>query len=155
LKKLATHWVVLLILRVGVASLFLTACAPKILKPDQFIVAVDNYRFLPQFLVAPFALILPWVELTVGLLLLAGFWTRPAALVSSFTYLAFAVAVSTAVIRGLDIGCGCFSTEGAKPVTFWYILRDLSLLGVSIWLLIAGPGKGSVDAVISSRRAGV
>jgi len=155
LKKFATHWVVLLILRLGMAALFIAACLPKIMKPDQFIVAVHNYRVLPQVLVTPFALTLPWVELMAGLLLLAGFWTRPAALVSSLMYLAFAIAVSSAVIRGFDIGCGCFAAEGAKPITFWYILRDLSLLGVSIWLLLAGPGTASIDAVNSSRRSGV
>lgn len=152
MRRILFHPVILLFARAGLAALFLAACADKIANPRDFLLAVENYRFLPNILAIPFAMVLPWVELVIALLLLAGFWTRPAALISSFCYLAFAIAIGSALIRGLNINCGCFETKSNEMITAWYMIRDLLLLLVSVYLMVSGGGKLSLDAVSTSRK---
>jgi uncharacterized membrane protein YphA (DoxX/SURF4 family) len=134
-------------LRLLLGALFLWAAAPKIMDPAAFALAVDNYHFLPTPLVNLWALTLPWVELLVGLALVLGPSGRPpcdrltpaAALLSALMYLSFLIALSWALAHKLDIDCGCFNPNGAGVITWWYLLRDGSLLIASLLVLIFHP----------------
>ena len=81
----------------------------------------------------------PLLELVIGLLLLAGLLTRPAAVVSAVLLVAFVVGIASAWARGLEIECGCFggggTKEGASAAYPWEIARDLGLLALSGWLV--------------------
>jgi hypothetical protein len=51
-----------------------------------------------------------------------------------------------AVARGIDVHCGCFSTETSGPVhTVWYVARDLLLLLLGICVMILAFGARSED----------
>ena len=146
MKKLAAFFgspFVMLPLRLLVAAMFLLAAPPKILDSTGFATAVDNYHFLPTALVNLWAMVLPWTELLVGVLLVIGLRSqRPldrvtdaAALLASLMYLSFVIALSWALAKGLNIDCGCFSTKGTATINYWYLLRDGSLLGASVLVL--------------------
>ena len=49
--------------------------------------------------------------------------------------LVFAVALSSAIIRGLDIDCGCFRQGGPKTSPWIALLRDLALIAGTVVLL--------------------
>jgi putative oxidoreductase len=127
-------------LRWLLGGMFLVAAAPKIMDPAAFSMAVDNYRFLPTPLVNLWALFLPWVELFVGVILVMGpggkrpldRLTEAAALLSALMYLSFLIGLITALVRGLDIGCGCFRPDGTDSITWLYPVRDLSFLAASL-----------------------
>ncbi len=127
-------------LRWVIGALFLAAAVPKIMEPGDFAMAVDNYRFLPTLLVNLWALFLPWTELFVGVILIMGpsfrkpfdKITNGAALLSALMYLSFLIAMSAALIKGLDIGCGCFRPEGTDPINRLYLVRDASFLTASL-----------------------
>lgn len=137
------HPLVMLSLRWLLGALFLVAAAPKILDPAAFALAVDNYHFLPTPLVNLWALVLPWTELLVGLILVMGLSgarpldqvTEAAALLSALMYLSFLIALSWALYRQLDIDCGCFNPSGVETITKMYLLRDSSLLVASALVL--------------------
>jgi putative oxidoreductase len=99
----------LVALRIALALLFIYAGLIKVVNIEAFANQIDNYRLLPYFTNALVAAILPWLEILCGSLLLLRFWRKGAALVLVTLNVIFLFAVVSALARGLDITCGCFS----------------------------------------------
>ena len=99
--------------RLGLAAVFLVSGVLKAIDPDATYVAVRAYDLLPKLGVALVAGVLPWLEIVIGLLLLAGIATRAVAIVSAVLLLGFMAGVTQAWARGLSIDCGCFGGGGA------------------------------------------
>ena len=74
----------------------------------------------------------------LGLLLLAGFATRVAAIIAGLVMIAFVIGISSAWARGLAIDCGCFGGGGAvDPAEVDYVLpllRDAGLVLCAAYL---------------------
>src|SRR5258708_3665576 len=115
----------MVVLQGALGALLLAASASKLLSPEAFAESIANYRLLPaqanQFL----AVVLPWWEGMAGLLLLFRLWSRAASLVSVLLFGAFSFAVASALLRQLDIGCGCFGTSGGSTVGAQTLAVDL------------------------------
>lgn len=120
--------------RIILGSIFLFACFDKLLHPQAFAEAVYNYQVLPDNLVNITAILLPWVELVLGLSLLANVWLPGAAVLANLLLLAFFATLLFNLARGLDVSCGCFSTAPGEKADFGTVLRDLSFLLVSGYL---------------------
>jgi uncharacterized membrane protein YphA (DoxX/SURF4 family) len=129
-------------LRLLLGGLFVWAGLLKLADPNQFALEIANYRLLPQ--AAPLlAAAIPSTELLLGLGLLAlpERWRRASALGLLFLLLLFTAAVTQAVLRGIDVSCGCFG--GRSDTVSWLTVgRDL--------LLLAAAGL----AALPDRRAG-
>jgi uncharacterized membrane protein YphA (DoxX/SURF4 family) len=127
------------VVRLGLAAVFLVSGVLKALDPDTTYVAVRAYDVLPKAGVALVAGVLPWFEIVLGLLLLAGIATRRVAVVSAGLLLLFVAGVAQAWARGLSIDCGCFGGGGAvAPEDTSYgleILRDTGFLLMAGWLI--------------------
>ena len=148
MKKIVVNQYLITVLRVFLGVLFIAAALPKIARPDQFAVAVDNYKFLPTILVNFWAIVLPWVEVAIGTFLIAGVFVEAAALISGLLYLSFIIALSAALARGLDIGCGCFKQGDTEGTINWlYLVRDSSLMLASIWVLFGYRGKLALESL--------
>jgi uncharacterized membrane protein YphA (DoxX/SURF4 family) len=136
-------WLVLAA-RVFLGGVFLYACADKILHPADFARAVYNYQILPDQLVNLAALLLPWLELLLGVCLITGFGLPGAVLWSSGMLGVFFLALVFNMIRGLDVHCGCFSSSpdpaGSAPVA-WYLVRDGFFLLCAGFLLVTVFGR--------------
>lgn len=120
--------------RIGLALIFLSAAIGKILDVPTFAKAVDAYRVLPAFLVGPLAHFLPWVEFLTGLCLLIDRWPAGAALLVNLMLAAFIVNVLIAMIRGLNIDCGCFTFIGHDSLART-LVRDLLFMVPALILL--------------------
>ncbi|MCC6362693.1 MAG: DoxX family membrane protein [Bryobacterales bacterium] len=116
-----------LALRLILAAVFLYAAWSKLRQPWLvFAMSVDSYQILPPWMVFAVARTLPWLELLLGLLLLAGIYLRYAAPVCSLLLLIFYAAMVRAYLSGLGIDCGCFGVgEAVSPAT---LARDGALL---------------------------
>jgi glucan phosphoethanolaminetransferase (alkaline phosphatase superfamily) len=114
---------------------FIIAGVGKILHPAAFAQAIYNYQICPDVLIHLTAIIFPWLELLLGILLIAGWWLPGATVLVNLLLLAFYAALVFNVARGLDIHCGCFttSTEGT-PATTWYLIRDTIFLALGCFL---------------------
>lgn len=122
------------VLRLVVGGAFVFAGALKIADPAQFAVAVSHYRLVPHELLNLLAILLPWIEVTAGVFVLAGIWLRAAALViTGLTAVFFALIVS-ALARGLNIECGCFGTVGGKNVGLLNLAIDATLFFLAAFL---------------------
>jgi putative oxidoreductase len=120
-------WVILLI-RWIVGGAFIVAGVLKILDPAQFSTSIANYRVLPHELNNLVAITLPWVEVIAGLALVGGLWPRSAAFVITGMTAMFAVLIVSALVRGLNITCGCFGTVGGTNVGLQNLAIDSTLL---------------------------
>ncbi|GAA1476282.1 DoxX family membrane protein [Nocardioides aestuarii] len=141
-------WVGLLA-RVVTGGVWVVAGALKLPDPAASVRAVRAYDLLPEAVVPTVGHLLPVVEVVVGLLLLLGLLTRPAAVVSSLLFVAFVVGISAAWARGMSIDCGCFGGGGfdadAREKYPWEIARDVGLLAASAWLVVRPSSHLSLD----------
>ncbi|MBL8927824.1 MAG: DoxX family membrane protein [Pseudonocardia sp.] len=126
--------------RLGLAAVFLVSGVLKAADPDATYVAVRAYDVLPKLGVTLVAGLLPWVEIVIGLLLLAGIGTRAVAVASAVLLLGFMTGVAQAWARGLSIDCGCFGGGGTvDPGRTTYgreLLRDAGFLLLAGWLVV-------------------
>jgi uncharacterized membrane protein YphA (DoxX/SURF4 family) len=133
-----------LVARLLIGVTFLYAGIVHIADPSGFAQAIAAYRILPAWAINPLAVSMPWVEALTGLSLVGGRKTSGASLLASLMLTVFAAALTASLMRGLDISCGCFTTAPeAEKITWWYLLRDIALLTVSIAIF-------SLDAYLSS-----
>lgn len=94
---------------------------------------------------------MPFLEVLLGLLLIAGLMTRMTAVLGGLLMIAFIIGISSVWSRGIVIQCGCFGSNGKLPTTAaykWDILRDVGLLLCAAWLVIWPRTKLSVDRVL-------
>jgi len=139
------------LLRVFLGGIFVYASVDKIMNPVLFARAVMNYEMLPYWAVNFFALILPWFEFIAGIMLILGFLTRASSSLILATLIMFGIAITTALVRGLEIDCGCFSVyEQGKVMDWTYVARDLVLIACALQVVFC---KRIVFALDNFRKA--
>jgi uncharacterized membrane protein YphA (DoxX/SURF4 family) len=125
-----------LICRIFLGFLFIYASLEKILQPEEFAKQVGYYKALPIGLENLLAIVLSWTELIVGICLLAGLFVDGAALLSIIMMLVFILAISQAMLRGIDITCGCFKVSAdSEKLGLHTIIRDIIFLIMSFVVL--------------------
>lgn len=121
---------------------FVVAGYVKVMDPQGFALAVANYQLLPDHLTRAASMVLAWLELLCGLCLVFGVFVRGAALVITVLMVIFLAATGYNVHRGLDVSCGCFSTDpNGAPISTLTLLRDAALLLASFALYAATGSK--------------
>jgi cobalt-zinc-cadmium efflux system protein len=124
---------VALLLRIALGAVFVYAAWVKIREPwELFALAVSSYKILPLPAVEFVARTLPWFEMIVGVMLIAGVWLRITATITSVLLVAFLGLIVRAYLLGMEISCGCFSNN--EPITWLTMLRDGSMLAGSLIL---------------------
>ncbi|WFE34057.1 MauE/DoxX family redox-associated membrane protein [Micromonospora sp. WMMD975] len=136
--------------RLGLAAVWLVAGATKVGDLAASGRAVNAYQVMPYDVATVIGAALPFVELALGLLLLAGLATRVSAGVSAALLVVFVTGIASAWARGLAIDCGCFGSggqlgAGQAPSYLPEILRDLGFLALAGFLLIWPRTPFSVD----------
>jgi putative oxidoreductase len=101
-----------------------------------FAMGIDSYKMLPLTAVQWMAKVLPWVELTLGAMLVIGAGVRWAGLLVSALLVMFMVALAHAALGGLEINCGCFGNNSVKPSA--ELVRDVGLLAVALTVTVGG-----------------
>ncbi len=120
---------------IAFAALFLLSAWHKFTTPEQFCENIKNYQLLPLFLVAPVGMLLPVIELILGV-----GWLNPVAPVetayASAALLAlYAASMGINLARGrIHIGCGCgMSTAAAEqPLSTGLLLRNTLFIAVAL-----------------------
>jgi uncharacterized membrane protein YphA (DoxX/SURF4 family) len=118
------------------------------LDPMGFAEAVANYRILPAVLVNPFAVVLPFVEMTAGMALILGILIPGSSLIIAGLLFLFALALGIALFKGLDISCGCFTTsKEAQSISWIFLVRDLGLLAMAVFVFCFDKGLFSIREI--------
>jgi putative oxidoreductase len=123
-----------LVLRVYLGGVFVYASMYKINYPAEFAESVAAYQLVPFWALNPMALLMPWVELVAGVLLVMGVRTRAAAVAIGGMLALFSLAVLLALVRGIPVGCGCFSSI-EEPLGWGTLMRDLLWLAMAVRVL--------------------
>jgi len=157
--KLFRHPLFLLLARLALAAMFLLASYDKILAPPAFAKIVYQWQIGGAVFSNVVAVILPWVELIVGLLLLAGIWAREAAVVVAGLLLAFNLAAVSVLARGIDVeNCGCTSVKAHEEkspfsgVGPFLLTRNTVLFAAALAVALA-PKRETEGAVSVSAQA--
>jgi putative oxidoreductase len=132
-----TRWL-LVATRVALGALFLWAAVTKLPDMTGFAQDVANYRIVPALLVPYVAAAVVGVELLAGLALISGVMARPAAAVVAGLLVAFIAVLAQALLRGIDLRCGCFG--GDEPASWWTVARDAVMLAAAI-VVARDPGE--------------
>ena len=126
-------WLIVLI-RVLLGVIFIYASYDKILDPGKFARDIANYHIIPFGLENLIAIILPWLELFIGIGLIAGLMVDGSSMISGGLMTIFILFILQAMLRGFNIECGCGLKEG-EMVGWNKILENLVFLGASylVW----------------------
>jgi len=137
------------IVRFALGMLFLVASVEKIADPNAFAQSIDNYRIFPHSVDLAVASILPWLELLCGLGLLFGIATRGSAFLAVLMLLGFTLAVASALVRGLDISCGCFTQDPQVGKIAWQkVAENLIMTLAALLPVFARETKLSLESFI-------
>lgn len=132
-----------LLLRIALGAVFVYAAWIKLFGPQWswplrlepwalFALAISSYDVLPLQSVELAARTLPWLELAMGLMLLAGRGLRIAATATALLLLVFFGLMVRAFAQGKEISCGCFGP--GEIISWWTLLRDGSMLAGALLL---------------------
>ena len=125
-------------------GVFIYASYDKILHPAAFSKIIYNYQILPDVLINFTAIVLPMIELTMGIFFWIGFWMPGTVTLSNILLGSYMGALVFNLARGLDINCGCFSTSSGSSINMETILWDAAFLALSVYLTVVvfRPGNG-------------
>jgi uncharacterized membrane protein YphA (DoxX/SURF4 family) len=123
--------------------IFIYASLDKIQQPADFARVIQNYDMIPVILTNLAAIILPWLELYCGVFLIIGLFLRASAGMIATLMLLFIIAMATALIRGLEIDCGCYGME--SQISSGRILEDVGLLIMALYVTFFPGSKAACD----------
>ena len=126
-----------LIFRVILGIIFIYASYDKILDPIGFSKNIHNFHITPIAVENLAALIIPWLELIIGVFLIFGLFLEGTTSIIIALLVFFIIILSQAVFRGIDIHCGCFKSAADAGVTdlrmelIKHIGEDIIYLGMA------------------------
>ena len=128
-RTIVAHPALGLAVRVYLGGVFIYASMYKINYPGEFAETIASYQLVPFWAVNLMALVMPWAELVSGILMVLGVRTKSAAVAIGGMLVMFSLAIVITLLRGIPIGCGCF-TSVEEPLGWGTLGRDL------LWLIM-------------------
>jgi uncharacterized membrane protein YphA (DoxX/SURF4 family) len=126
----------MLVARIVLGAIFVYAAYVKLRDPWQlFAMSINSYEVLPLAMAETAAHVIPWVELALGLMVIAGIWLRITGTILSLVLLTFFTLMVRAYAKGMQINCGCFGP--GEAISWKTLLRDGSMAAAAIamtWL---------------------
>jgi len=132
--KIHLPFVVVLVARVILGSVLIIAGWDKITDPATFARAIDNYHILPYGLENSAAIVLPWLEVILGISIIIGFMVDGASGLSLGLMIMFITAIIIAILRGYNIECGCGLRPG-EMVGVGKVIEDLFYIVMCVLLI--------------------
>jgi len=131
-RRYAVHAVSL-----AVAAVFIYAGIDKIRDPLQFADSIAAFAILPAVLINLLAMGLPPFEIASGLLLIGPWTRRVGSLAVAIILVVFMIALSSALLRGLTLDCGCFGVGAPSRPRMWLELAlDAVLLSGALFVYL-------------------
>ncbi len=144
-RRMAIGQAVTFAVRVLIGALFVVAGATKVGHFNDLAAAIAGFRLIPATVIAPLAVLLPFLEIGVGLYLIAGLFTRGAAILAGALLAIYSAAIASAVLRNIPANCGCFGPQDQAKADWPHVFIDLSLAAVCLIVAWRAPGSFSLD----------
>lgn len=138
----------------GFTVLFMGAAWHKLSARGRFEAILRDYQLLPDILVRPLSVLMPAIELTLGLGWVSGLSPRVTAFASAALLATYALAMTMNIVRGrvyIDCGCGFGASSGEEQaLSLSLVARNILLLGLALLPLIPTTGRdlGITDIVV-------
>lgn len=119
-----------------------------LLDPYRFLHSVLNYRLVSGVYAQWIAIFIPWAQIFAGIALIIGVCRKGALGMGALLFTVFFLAQFSALVRGLDINCGCFGS-GDHPVSWQGSIGLISLIVICLATLLgelAGPGRRQIES---------
>jgi putative oxidoreductase len=137
--------------RIIMGMLFIFSGIFKVIDLHAFGTVIMKYNIIPEITVPYAAILLPFLELIVGLFLVTGFRIKTASLISMALMILFSVVISVNVIKGESFDCGCFELSRFginEDISVRLIVRDMIFLIILIITYNAKRHYYSLDNII-------
>lgn len=131
---------------------FLYASFGKIMDPKAFSENLMAYHIFDSPLAIKYvAVTLPWVEWFCGIFLILGVFVRSMAVLSSLLLLIFLLSMASALVRGLEINCGCFGSAH-ETIGLYSLFRDGLFFIMSLTVLFSKVDSYTLQAFFFKRK---
>lgn len=102
---------------VAIAGVLVYSGLAKLLDISAFIIAIAKYDLTSDATAVRIGTVVPFLELAVGIAMISFRTRAPATIIACTLFVGFLVIQLSALVRGLDIACGCFGGEKAIGVS--------------------------------------
>ena len=138
MRRLIDNDYLTVISRLLIGGMFIYASFYKVIEPASFARSILYYHMVPGSLVNLMALVLPWLELLIGVGLIAGISYRGSVWWANIMLVVFIAALISTIARNLDIDCGCFKAGEKATGQAWSSLWfDVVAIVFSVQLLFS------------------
>ena len=137
-----------LLIRLFIGGLFIFTGISKIVDPALFAREISFYRMLPDFTINLLAIILPWIEVVVGMLFMLGVRIKSNILLLGGMLLTFNFAIAVAWARGLNINCGCFSNVAKEIVGLGKLSENFAMFAALVFMFFFPNNRFSLESFV-------
>lgn len=133
----AVNWEYLFVVcRISVGLLLFASSITKFASAKLFKKALLAHDILPERVAAALSVVVPSIELATGSALLLNAANPVPGLISSGLFVSFGLFITSSIIRGKEVSCGCFGTRSGR-ISWQLVLRNMAFAGLSL----LGTGK--------------
>ncbi len=153
MKNIVQNKYLILILRLLLGGFLIYTAQAKIMHPTEFAQAIRSYEIIPDSMSMLPAIFFPWIEFFCGLFLILGLFTRSSAVLATSLLILFTLNVLIALLRGLEIDCGCgASIAGIEKVSWQKIVENSVLILFFINIIFSKSYEFALDNILSSKK---
>jgi putative oxidoreductase len=132
-----SHPVTLAVIKIIIGGLFIVSSITKLPNPDKFAESIAAYKLVPDVLIPPLSVLIPWLQVICGVLLVLDIYSQSAALIFCGLLAVYTAAITIDYFRGFQIDCGCFDLLGLEDtIGIRSILRDIGFLAITAVVVI-------------------
>lgn len=133
--------------RFGLGALLVWSGFSKISEPYEFLSILHRYQLVPSKVALLIAVVLPWLELLLGISLSMNLLPLGASVGAAALGVGFLGAQASVLARNLIVPCGCFDMTGGEAVGTMTMIRTGVFLAAAILLSYAELHRGDSESL--------
>jgi len=153
MKKFLNNPYLNLVFRIVLGLIFLIAATSKIADMEGFAKEIGNYQIVPEIFENLMAITIPWIELVCAIFIISGIRIKSSVLIIGVLIIIFNVAIFIAIIKGLNINCGCHTQVMAEKIGWQKILENTGLLLMAVVLYFNKNTKFTIENYVIKKSA--
>ncbi len=153
MRKLLNNQYLNLLFRIILGSIFLIAAISKIADLSGFAKEIANYKIVPDMAVNLMSIVIPWIELVCAMFIITGIRIKSSVAIIGSMILVFNIAIAIAMIKGLNINCGCHTQVMAEQIGWQKIIENTGLFLLALFLFYSKNTKLTIENYIIKKSA--
>lgn len=138
-----------LFIRILIGTLFFSSFIEKVKSFGTHRAIVKDYEILPDQLITPFSKFELALQLLTSMLLYLGIWLPFAAVLAASLLGTYSIAIAINLLRGRnEVSCGCGGFAGNHQLSWWLVVRNITLIAITCFTITTNTVLGSLEAVL-------